>query len=109
MDATLTPCPERREVVVRVRGELDLHTAPVLHHALLEACSSADHVVVDLAEVTFMDCAALHSVVAARRRLRSRGGELVVRSAAGRCLRLLAVTGLLELLEPAGSSDAVGA
>lgn len=56
--------------VVKLAGELDLYNAPKVRDALVEACSdSPERVVVDLAEVEFIDSTALGVLIEARGRL----------------------------------------
>ena len=56
--------------VITVRGELDLATAPRLKWPLVDAIDSGrDRLVVDLADVTFMDSTALGVLIGARRSL----------------------------------------
>ncbi len=63
--------------VVELRGEADLHTAPVLRHALDGAIESgAGTLVVDLTGVTFVDSMMLGVLLGATRRLRPRGTEM---------------------------------
>ncbi|MEU8517688.1 STAS domain-containing protein [Kitasatospora sp. NPDC048722] len=80
--------------VVRARGEIDFDTAPSLRRALAAALESHREVVLDLSEVTFMDCAGLGALVRARNQADRSGRRLVLRGA-GRCVvRLLKLTGL---------------
>ncbi|GAA2974147.1 hypothetical protein GCM10010519_06690 [Streptomyces lactacystinicus] len=80
--------------VVRADGEIDLGTAPSLRRALTAALKSHREVVLDLSEVTFMDCAGLGVLVQAHNQADRCGGRLALRGA-GRCvLRLLKLTGL---------------
>ena len=68
---------ERRDgaTVVSVAGELDLYNAEDVRAALLEACAEEPTVVVvDLAEVTFIDSTALGVLIEARSRLSDRDG-----------------------------------
>ena len=61
--------------VVSLAGELDLYNAEDVRAALLEACSDEPTVlVVDLAEVTFIDSTALGVLIEARSRLVDRDG-----------------------------------
>jgi len=61
--------------VVSLGGELDLYNAEDVRSALLEACGDEpDVLVVDLAEVTFIDSTALGVLIEARSRLADRGG-----------------------------------
>src|SRR5688572_5663120 len=60
-------------VVVRLGGELDLSNAAVVRRGLLDAVDgAAGRVIVDLAEVEFMDSTALAALLEARARLRDR-------------------------------------
>ncbi len=46
-------------MVVKVAGELDLATAPILADALVRLCPRVGELVVNLEQVEFMDCAGL--------------------------------------------------
>jgi anti-sigma B factor antagonist len=62
-------------VVVSLAGELDLYNAEDVRAALLECCAEEPSVlVVDLAEVTFIDSTALGVLIEARSRLAERDG-----------------------------------
>jgi len=68
---------EKRDgaTVVSLAGELDLYNAEDVRAALLECCSDEPSVlVVDLAEVTFVDSTALGVLIEARSRLADRDG-----------------------------------
>jgi anti-sigma B factor antagonist len=61
--------------VVSLAGELDLYNAEEVRTALLDACATDPGVlVVDLAEVRFIDSTALGVLIEARSRLADRGG-----------------------------------
>ena len=70
---------DARRHVVAVSGEVDLYTASdlkaVLSHAVDEGCTS---LVVDLTNTNFMDSTGLSTLVSAQKRMRSRGGKLVI-------------------------------
>jgi anti-sigma B factor antagonist len=64
-------------VVLSVRGEADLHTAPELRDALATAVEDgAQELVLDLSETTFVDSMTLGVLLGAMKRLRARGGHL---------------------------------
>ncbi|TVP66527.1 MAG: anti-sigma factor antagonist [Nitriliruptor sp.] len=87
---------ERDEwTVVTLSGQLDVATAPDLRQALQEAQYAGAHrVVVDLADLQFLDSFGLGVLVGALRRARLHGGRLVLAGANGRIREILEVTGL---------------
>jgi anti-sigma B factor antagonist len=86
---------ERAQIVVRVVGELDLVTAPVLDRHLAGAVSrERPRVVVDLSGVTFVDVRGLNPLVVADAAARELGSAVVLRGARDQVHRLLEVCGL---------------
>jgi anti-sigma B factor antagonist len=87
---------ERPELVIAVRGELDLATAPLLRDAFESADREAGVVVVDLSEVGFLDSSGLRVLAQCQRLLTGEDGpaslRLVVATDAVR--RVLEVTGM---------------
>jgi anti-sigma B factor antagonist len=81
-------------VVIRLVGELDLYNAPAVREALLEVCSEQPgRLVVDLAEVEFVDSTALGVLIEARAKLANRQAFLL--AAPGReTHRALTISGL---------------
>jgi anti-sigma B factor antagonist len=64
-------------MLVRVRGELDLASAPDLETALGQAAeASATSVTLDLTECTFIDSATLRVILAGATRVEASGGTL---------------------------------
>ncbi len=81
--------------VVSIDGELDLHTVPELEQALETVLSRGGrNVVVDLANLVFIDSTALAVLLRLLPRFRSRGGRLLLVSEDRRILRTLEITGL---------------
>lgn len=63
--------------VLRIYGELDLVTSPVVRQSIHDAVAFGRHdVVLDLSEVLFCDSSGVGVLVAARRLMRSCGGRL---------------------------------
>jgi len=80
---------------VTVRGEIDVHTAPVLRARLNEVIDQGEeHVVVHLDAVTFMDSTGLGVLVGAHKAQRAAGRTLELVCSAPRLLRILEITGL---------------
>jgi anti-sigma B factor antagonist len=92
-------------VVVAVGGEVDLVSAPELS-AIADAVIERGHVrvVLDLAEMTFINTTGLSNISAIADRIASSGGELTVRAAP---LLLARVLGVSELAEVVRFEDAV--
>lgn len=82
-------------VVLEVRGELDVSTAPVLREKLIEQFA-ADRacIVVDLTAVPFMDSTALGVLVGAQKRAAAKAGWLRLVAPHQRIKRVLTTTGL---------------
>jgi anti-anti-sigma factor len=74
-------------VVVTLRGELDIANAADLGAVLSEAVARNPHVIADLSDLTFIDCASVGALV--RARAREAGGDLVLAGARGRVLRVI--------------------
>ncbi len=87
--------------LVLLEGELDLAAAPVLRERFEEAAGAGPRgVVLDMAEVTFVDSSALRELLRAHAAVRAAGGELVlagVGPAVARLFELTRTTGLLAL------------
>jgi anti-anti-sigma factor len=61
--------------VVNVTGEIDMETGPAFHNGLIHALGAGrGGLIVDLSDATFMDSAALTSLVNAFDSLRRQGG-----------------------------------
>ena len=86
-------------IVVAVRGELDIASAPRFK-LTLETAESGDVrlVIVDLAELQFIDSTGLRVLLDAKRRASAAGGDLRIVNARGEVRRLLEIAGVLELL-----------
>jgi anti-sigma B factor antagonist len=76
-------------VVVALRGELDVSAAADGLSALTALAAAGARVVVDLAELAFMDCYSLGEIMAVRAQARRAGGDLVLAGPQPIVLRLL--------------------
>jgi anti-anti-sigma factor len=77
---------------VRLDGELDLATAPLLKEALVDFASERE-VHLDLALLTFLDSSGLHAIVALARSLDG-SRSVVLRNPSTAVLRILEITGI---------------
>jgi anti-sigma B factor antagonist len=76
MDLVLENATSGSWTVVRVEGELDLHTSPQLRdHVLALIGESPPNVVLDLSAVGFMDSSSLGMLVTCLKRVRERDGR----------------------------------
>jgi anti-anti-sigma factor len=91
--------------VLRVRGELDLSTAPAL-------CGTVEHtagnrrVLIDLSELSFCDSTGLRALVGAVREIEINGGRAALAVPPGSAMdRVLQLSGLGEFLHVAPSVE----
>jgi anti-sigma B factor antagonist len=100
---------EGDEVVVTVRGEVDLVSSPELRRVLDESLTRSSRVRVDLTGLTFIDSSGLSALVEAHRNARDAGGVLVLQNPTSMFTRLLDITKLDTLLvvEPSDAGPAV--
>jgi anti-sigma B factor antagonist/stage II sporulation protein AA (anti-sigma F factor antagonist) len=98
---TVTSREDDGEVIVRVIGELDMGTAPQLADVLRAAIRSAGagKIVVDLADLDFIDANGLTVLVDAHRRAGTLGRSLRAREPRGEVDMVLRLTGLAALLQ----------
>ncbi|HEX6418479.1 MAG TPA: STAS domain-containing protein [Acidimicrobiales bacterium] len=100
------------EVVVAVRGEIDLSTREPFGRAVRQATTAgAGRVVIDMAEITFMDSSGLAVLAEAHRALGEAPGAIVlrrVRPAVRSVLTLSGLDGLLSIQGPDGSESRPG-
>ena len=92
--------------VLAVTGEIDLFTAPEFKQrmsALIDAGRS--RVVVDLTETTFIDSSSLGVLIGAHRRLKLRGGALLVVCNSEAIAKTFKITGLDGVFTLASSVD----
>jgi anti-anti-sigma factor len=91
---------EGTRTVVVVRGEVDLSTRPVLADVISRAIAgTVGDVVVDLGQATFVDSTVVHLLEAGQQLMERRGRKLTVRSPSRLVTRMLALSGLTELIE----------
>jgi anti-anti-sigma factor len=94
-----TSCPSPATARLGVAGEIDLATAPVLRDKLLTLLrdQSPTVLVVDLAGVTFLDCAGISALVAVRNAAGKTGCQMRITYPQPFVRRVLEVTGLLGI------------
>lgn len=83
-----------RRAIVRADGEIDIATADALRDRLCAALTEHAEVAADMSAVTFIDCAGLRALLAARAFADGHGRRLVVHDPSRPVRRLLAWTRL---------------
>lgn len=84
--------------LVRLRGEIDLHTCPDLRAALQRLMEEGKYrIVLDMAEVPYLDSAALGVLVDAVRRARENGGGLYLAQVMTFVRRAFEITRLIRI------------
>jgi anti-sigma B factor antagonist len=102
--------------VVAVIGEIDLFTAPEFKQRVSAPIDAGRaNVIVDLTETTFIDSSSLGVLIGAHRRLKLRGGSLMVVCDNDAIVKTFRITGLdgvftlVKSLDDALDGDAVSA
>jgi anti-sigma B factor antagonist len=81
--------------VVSVSGEVDLFTAPEFKQRVMAPIAAGvDNVIVDLMQTTFIDSSSLGVLIGAHRRLKARGGRLIVACDSEMIVKTFRITGL---------------
>ena len=100
MSVRLVPFKTEREKLadgslrLYAHGELDLATASALDEALVDCDQDrSGRIVVDLADVPFIDAAGLRVLIEARQRRHDAGGELLIARPSRQVARLLEIAG----------------
>jgi anti-sigma B factor antagonist len=90
---------ERERVVVRLSGELDLASAPVLERELEQAdIHTASTLVFDLDGLEFLDSTGLQVLLATHRRATEQGQQFAITRGSPQVQRLLDITRVAERL-----------
>lgn len=90
--------PSDRAARVELYGEYDLSMADRLRLTLLNATTDRELVIVDLANVGFLDSSTIGVIMAASMRMQSYGGVLVIDGAQHAVLRVISTAGLADRL-----------
>jgi len=92
-------------IVIRPEGDVDYSSLDPLREALMDArMAGVRKIVVDFADVGFLDSQGLAVILYAHRRQRSTGGRLILRNLNDMARRLLHVTNLTNVLDVEGGA-----
>lgn len=83
---------------IRLVGELDMATAPLLREELVRLISGgATLITVDMGDLAFIDSTGLSVLITAVKRLRLHEGDMALRSPTASTRKVLEITGLDEV------------
>ncbi|MEI7024624.1 anti-sigma F factor antagonist [Paenibacillus sp. y28] len=90
----------RKTLIVRLKGELDHHTADTVKAQLEREIlkGNVTHIVLSMKELTFMDSSGIGVVLGRYKQITSRGGKMVVCDVSPAVYRLFEMSGLFKIL-----------
>lgn len=90
----------RRTLIVRLKGELDHHSADIVRAKMEQAIERGDtnHIVLSMKELNFMDSSGLGVILGRYKQITSRGGKMVVCDVSPAIYRLFEMSGLFKIL-----------
>jgi anti-anti-sigma factor len=100
VELTLTITTDESAAVVTLAGELEYSTAGTLRSTLLElAHGDASAVVLDMADVAFLDSTGISLLIQAKQRFDERGATVKLRHPSPRVSRVLEIAGVADLFD----------
>ena len=103
MDVSTRECDG--QVVVALRGELDVVDAARVAAAFVAVAARERNVIVDLTGLEFIDSSGVAALVRARQHARHAGGDLLLAAPRQQILRVLALTSLIDVFSIHASLD----
>jgi anti-sigma B factor antagonist len=92
--------------LIALSGDFDLHSGPEFERAVLEAIGrGATELLVDLAEVSFIDSTTIGILMRTRKRVAPIGGRVQIVTADTNILRLFEITALDRMFEIYSTRD----
>jgi anti-sigma B factor antagonist len=109
-NVTLSTADHDGLAVVALHGELDLADAPAVASLLMTAVAArGPSIIVDLADLTFIDCCGLGILLRVLQWCRKCGGNMPLAAPQQRVRRVLSVTGLMDVFSVYPSVDQAAA
>jgi anti-sigma B factor antagonist len=99
MDFVVDHRVEQGDVIVDVRGDIDVASAPQLWRELEPQLETTRHVVVDLSKVSFIDSTGVGTIIRAVNALRDRGQRLTLRAPTPMTRTVFETVGLTRLVD----------
>ncbi len=90
----------RNMLIVRLKGEMDHHTADVVRNKMEDALlrGSVDHIILSLRDLQFMDSSGIGVILGRYKQVTGKGGKMVVCDINPGVRRLFELSGLFKIL-----------
>lgn len=90
----------RKALIVRLKGELDHHTAETVKARMEQALEEGGvtHVILSLKDLTFMDSSGLGVILGRYKQVSAKGGKMVVCDVNPAVYRLFEMSGLFKIV-----------
>ncbi|CAG7612101.1 Anti-sigma F factor antagonist [Paenibacillus solanacearum] len=90
----------RKALIVRLKGELDHHTAESVKTRMEEAImrGNSSHIILSLKDLSFMDSSGLGVILGRYKLITAKGGKMVVCNVNPAVYRLFEMSGLFKIL-----------
>ncbi len=106
MELEVTTRDAGEHTVIKLKGEVDIYTAPSLRETIVDALEKGRvKIAVDLDEVDFLDSTGLGVLVGGLKRVKNQNGELGIICSQEKILRIFKITGLTKIFKMYGSAD----
>ncbi len=92
--------------LIKLKGEIDIYTAPSLREAIVESIERGRYkVVIDLDDVEFLDSTGLGVLVGGLKKVNQHDGEMGIICNQEKLLRVFKITGLTKIFKMYKSAD----
>ena len=97
----------KKNLIVRLRGELDHHNAAVFREAVEQELDKGivQNIVLNLADLTFMDSSGIGAILGRYRRVNASGGKMVFCEVSNHLKKVLQIGGVLTVIPVAGNEN----
>lgn len=83
--------------IVKVRGEVDIATAPQLEERVMEVLSSCHDCIIDCAELDYLDSTGFHTLLYCRQEAQERGSKMALAGLKPNVERVFRITKMAEV------------
>jgi stage II sporulation protein AA (anti-sigma F factor antagonist) len=92
--------PNRKTLIVRLKGELDHHTAEAVKQRMESAIeqNQLKHIILSLKDLNFMDSSGLGVILGRYKQITAKGGKMVVCDINPAVYRLFEMSGLFKIV-----------